>query len=48
MSKSTRKASDRSHILLNDNFAGLINNIKMKEGSGYEIGRILTDKGYKK
>ena len=42
-----KKVNDRSHLLLNDNFAGLINNIKLKQGSGYQIGRILTDKGYK-
>lgn len=42
-----KEVTDRNYLLLNDNFAGLIDSIQLKSGTRPELGRILTDKGYK-
>jgi hypothetical protein len=42
-----RDASDKNFLLLNSNFAGLVEAIHLKSQSKPELGRILTDKKYK-
>lgn len=44
---AVKEVTDRNYLLLNENFAGLIDSIQLKTGTRPELGRILTDKGYK-
>ncbi len=47
MRPGPKEMTDRNYLLLNSNFAGLIDSISLKQGTKPELGRILTDKGYK-
>ena len=44
----TKDLSDKTHLLLNENYMGLIDLIKKKADNKPELGLILKDKGYKK
>jgi hypothetical protein len=44
----TRDPSDKTHLLLNENYMDLIDLIKKKAENKPELGLILKDKGYKK
>ena len=43
-----RDLSDKTHLLLNENYMDLIDLIKKKADKKPELGLILKDKGYKK
>ena len=45
--RQTKEATDKNFLLLNPNFSGLISAIQHKSQSRPELGRILSDKGYK-
>lgn len=45
--RSIKEPTDRNFLLLNPNFSGLIDAIQLKSQSKPELGRILSDKGYK-